>query len=119
MVAVPPPAAMLALQPLQDCNQFADMLLRFLSRSDPMRILSISVFLVVALDGRSAAEDITAVLNGTMFKIDADGNLWRQKGAFWVEVRRDGAYKNTQRISASQSDNLLIVLQNNWLHAVN
>jgi hypothetical protein len=84
-----------------------------------MRNLILGHSLVVACAGRAAAEDHTAVLNGTMFKIDAEGNLWRQKGALWVEVRRDGAYKNTQRISASQSDNLLIVLQNNCLHAVN
>jgi hypothetical protein len=68
--------------------------------------------------GRVSAGEHTAVLNGTMYKIDNDGHLWRQKASFWVEVRRDGVYKNTQRISASQSDNLLIVLQNNWLHSV-
>jgi hypothetical protein len=66
----------------------------------------------------ASAEDHIAVLNGTMYKIDQNGNLWRQNGAFWVEVSRIGAWKNTQRMSASPSDNLLIVLQNNWLHAV-
>lgn len=83
-----------------------------------MRKLILGLAMMACFIGRASAEEHTAVLNGTMYKIDNDGHLWRQKGAFWVEVRRDGTWKNTQRISASPSDNLLIVLQNNWLHAV-
>lgn len=83
-----------------------------------MHKLILSLAMMALCAGRLSAEEHVAVLNSTMYKIDNDGNLWRQKAAFWVEVRRDGVYKNTQRISASQSDKTLIVLQNNWLHSV-
>jgi len=84
-----------------------------------MRTLILGLVLMAWLVGPASAEDPIAVLKGTMFRIDGNGNLWRQKGSFWLEVRSGVAYRNTQRMSASQSDNLLIVLQNNWLHAVN
>jgi hypothetical protein len=83
-----------------------------------MRKLLLSLAAMTCFVGSVSAADHITVLNGTMHKIDDEGNQWRQQGALWVEVRRDGAWKNTQRISASTSDNLLIVLQNNWLHSV-
>src|SRR5262245_57176259 len=84
-----------------------------------MKRLILTLGFAICLAAPASAQDLITVLNGTMYRIDEKGNLWRQQGSYWIEVRRDGAWKNSQKIAASPSDGLLIVLQNNYLHRVN